>query len=80
MQFVADLLNPFLPKDYIENQIERINTCTKKYNISVETSFTSAYTRVNHLMYPDERAREIWLNWFINIAIFEAKPNWIDVR
>ena len=64
VQFVADLLNPFLPNDYLENQIERIKNCCDIYNISVESSFTSAFTRVNHLMNPDKRARDIWLNWF----------------
>jgi sugar phosphate isomerase/epimerase len=64
VQFVADLLNPFLPKKYINSQIKRIKTATKEYDISVEGLFTSAYTRVNHLMHPDAEAREIWVNWF----------------
>jgi sugar phosphate isomerase/epimerase len=64
VQFVADLLNPFLPKEYIDSQIKRINTVTKFYGIQIESLFTSAFTRVNHLMNPDEEARKIWLNWF----------------
>lgn len=64
VQFVADLLNPFLPQDYIQGQIKRIRAATQQHGISVDGLFTSAYTRVNHLMHPDERAREIWLGWF----------------
>jgi D-erythrulose 1-phosphate 3-epimerase len=64
VQFVADLLNPFWPKDYVEDQIQQIIKYKEKYNISIESAFTSAFTRVNHLMNPDERAREIWLQWF----------------
>lgn len=64
VQFVADLLNPFLPDDYIDEQIGRIKKASKKYGVEIESSFTSAYTRVNHLMHPDARAREIWLQWF----------------
>ena len=64
VQFVADLLNPFLPSDYVESQITRIKNSTEQYDITVDSIFTSAYTRVNHLMHPDEEARKIWLEWF----------------
>lgn len=64
VQFVADLLNPFQPAEYIENQLSRIVQCTGEYGIKVESIFTSAYTRVNHLMNPDIEARKIWLAWF----------------
>ncbi len=64
VQFVADLLNPFLPGDYINAQVSRIKSATKHYGIYIESLFTSAFTRVNHLMHPDEEARRIWLNWF----------------
>jgi len=64
VQFVADLLNPFLPDDYIKSQLSRIQEATKKHNISVDSIFTSAFTRVNHLMHPDEEARKIWVEWF----------------
>jgi len=64
VQFVACLLNPFLPDDYINSQLKRIKEATKRYNISVDSIFTSAFTRVNHLMHPDKEAREIWLKWF----------------
>ena len=64
VQFVADLLNPFWPEDYINGQTARIKAATTHYGISVESMFTSAFTRVNHLMNPDEKARKIWLDWF----------------
>lgn len=64
VQFVADLLNPFLPKEYVDAQIERIIMSTRKYGISVDSVFTSAFTRVNHLMHPDRELRKIWLQWF----------------
>jgi len=64
VQFVADLLNPFLPEDYIQTQLERIKDCVELYDIQVESIFTSTYSRVNHMMHPDEQARKIWLNWF----------------
>ena len=64
VQFVADLLNPFLPETYIESQIKRILHAVKHYDIKIESMFTSAFTRVNHLSNPDEEARAIWIDWF----------------
>ena len=64
VQFVADLLNPFLPDDYIDAQILRIQEAAKRNDFTVDSIFTSAFTRVNHLMHPDAEARAIWLNWF----------------
>ena len=64
VQFVADLLNPFLPDDYIASQISRIKESAKKNDFTVDSIFTSAFTRVNHLAHPDPEARKIWLGWF----------------
>ena len=64
VQFVADLLNPFLPAEYVKDQIRRIKAATKEHSITIESMFTSAFTRVNHLLNPDEEARKIWLDWF----------------
>jgi sugar phosphate isomerase/epimerase len=64
VQFVADLLNPFLPEDYVEKQLERTLAARDRYGLSIDSVFTSAYTRVNHLMHPDPEARRIWLDWF----------------
>ena len=64
VQFVADLLNPFLPSEYVDGQVNRIVKSTAEYGIQVESIFTSGFTRVNHLMHPDSEARQIWLEWF----------------
>jgi len=73
VQFVADLLNPFLPDDYVDSQISRIQESAKRYGVSVDSIFTSAFTRVNHLMNPDEEARKIWLGWFKKLFSIGAK-------
>jgi hypothetical protein len=69
VQFVADLLNPFWPSAYIETQIGRIKKCIRKYDIKVESVFTSAFTRVNHLMNPDIKARAFWMDWFRSLIV-----------
>lgn len=64
VQLVADLLNPFWPEDYLKDQMRRIREASKRYDFAVDSVFTSAFTRVNHLMNPDEEARKFWLEWF----------------
>lgn len=44
--------------------MHRIKEVSKRYDFAVDSIFTSAYTRVNHLMNPDEEARAFWLEWF----------------
>jgi len=61
VQFVIDLLNPFLPKIVIDREVEKIKKNAAKYGIKIDTTFTSAFTRINHLMHPDSLQRKVWL-------------------
>jgi len=63
-QFVADLLNPFLPDEVIEREIIKLKENATKYNVKIDTTFTSTFTRVNHLMHPDALQRKVWFDWF----------------
>ncbi|MFC1566342.1 sugar phosphate isomerase/epimerase family protein [bacterium] len=64
VQFTADLLNPGLPDDIIKDNILRLKKLSKDYKIQFKHSFTSAFTRVNHLAHPDPLLRKYWKNWF----------------
>ncbi len=64
VQFVMDLLNPFLPKIVIDKEVEKIRKYAGKYHIKIDTTFASTFTRINHLMHPDALQRRVWLNWF----------------
>ena len=64
VQFVADLLNPFLPYRVIRNQVDEIRNLAEKYNVKLDTTFTSAFTRVNHIMHPEPIVREAWFQWY----------------
>lgn len=68
VQFTADLLNLFLPEDIVREQVERINRAAEKHGLLVTSTFTSAFTRVNHFMHPDARTRAVWLDWFKRFA------------
>lgn len=64
VQLTASLLNPFWDKDYLARQIRRIREASKKYGFTIDSIFTDAYTRVNHLSNPDRSARAMWIDWF----------------
>lgn len=64
VQFTADLLNPFLPDGLVAREAEKIRGLCDKYGIWVQTTFTSAFTRVNHLMHPNPELQRVWLAWF----------------
>jgi hypothetical protein len=47
VQFTADLLNPFLPEDELAREVEKIRGLCAKKGVRIQTTFTSAFTRVN---------------------------------
>lgn len=64
VQFTADLLNPFLPAEIVDREADRIRELCDRRGIRVETTFTSAFTRVNHLAHPDRDVQRVWVDWF----------------
>ena len=64
VQFVADLLNPFLPYRVVRQQVDKIISLADEYEVTIDTTFTSAFTRVNHLLHPDPLVRDAWFQWF----------------
>jgi sugar phosphate isomerase/epimerase len=63
-QFVADLLNPFLPEDLVRRKAGEIRQAADRYRVTIASAFTGSFTRVNHLMHPDPEIRQVWLEWF----------------
>jgi D-erythrulose 1-phosphate 3-epimerase len=64
VQFVADVLNPLLPDDWVNKQIEKTLVSMDENGIRVTSVFTSAFTRINHLMHPDPDARKFYVKFF----------------
>lgn len=64
VQLTADMLNPDLPGEYRAGQVTRIDKLCQKYNVRITSTFTGAFTRVNHLAHPDEKVRRYWIEWF----------------
>ena len=63
-QFTADLLNVSLPDKIIQEQIEEIKTSSKENGIVIQSAFTGAFTRLNHLAHPNNQIRNYWIDWF----------------
>ncbi|MCC6794704.1 MAG: TIM barrel protein [Candidatus Hydrogenedentes bacterium] len=64
VQFTADLLNPFLPEDIVAREVDTIRGLCEKKGVRVQTTFTSQFTRVNHLMHPNLDVQRVWVTWF----------------
>jgi sugar phosphate isomerase/epimerase len=64
VQFTADLLNPSLPQSIVQVQLKQIRSLLDEYGVEAAHTFTSAFTRVNHLSHPDPEIRQHWVNWF----------------
>ena len=64
VQFTADMLNVDLPVSVISNQVNRIQKLCENYGVEISSSFTGAFTRVNHLAHPDPEIRKHWIDWF----------------
>ncbi|MBN2308473.1 MAG: TIM barrel protein [Candidatus Hydrogenedentes bacterium] len=64
VQFTADLLNPFLPEALVARDTDRIRARCDDKGIRIQTTFTSAFTRVNHVLHPDPDIRRVWIEWF----------------
>ncbi len=63
-QLTADLLNVSLPDKIISKQVDRIQKACQLYNVEISSTFTGAFTRVNHLAHPDSDIRKYWIQWF----------------
>lgn len=70
VQFTADLLNPSLGESIVRRQVDSIRTLCAAKGVRVESTFTSQFTRVNHLCHPDAETRKFWIEWF---------KQWVDI-
>ena len=64
VQFTADMLNVDLPSSIVYKQLNRIQKACELYNVEISSTFTGAFTRVNHLAHPDPDIRKHWVGWF----------------
>jgi len=75
VQLVADLLNPFWPREVLDAEVERIRLALDRYHLNIHSLMTSAFTRVNHFLHPYPEHRQTWRTWFRRFAELAARLN-----
>jgi sugar phosphate isomerase/epimerase len=68
VQLTADMLNVDLPASVVSRHISQINKLCQRYQVQITSTFTGAFTRVNHLAHPDPEIRAHWVKWFKKFA------------
>ena len=64
IQPTSDWLSLFMDKRYSYKNIKKLNKLMNKHNIKVNSCFTGAFTRLNHLAHPDKDQQKYWINYF----------------
>ena len=64
VQLTSDMLNVDLSPSILIKQVSKINKLCNQYNVEIASTFTGAFTRVNHLAHPDPEIRAHWIAWF----------------
>jgi sugar phosphate isomerase/epimerase len=68
IQFTADMLNPDLPAKIVADNVKRITAACERHGTAITSTFTGAFTRVNHLAHPDREVQLHWIDWFKRFA------------
>ena len=66
IQPTSDWLNLFMPNKYTYKNVINLNKILNKYKIKVNSCFTGAFTRLNHLAHPDKEQQKHWIKYFKN--------------
>jgi sugar phosphate isomerase/epimerase len=78
VQCTADMFNPYL-KDSLGLRIaEQTRSIAEKYQLRIGSTFTGAFTRLNHFSHPDEDVRRYWIEWFkafVDISVILGSDN-----
>lgn len=64
VQLTSDFLMLNMDNKNIFKHTEKIHKALSKNSIGVNSTFTGAFTRLNHLSHPDKDHQNYWLNWF----------------
>lgn len=64
IQPTSDWLNLFMSKKYLVKALKQLEKNLIKNDLKVNSVFTGAFTRLNHLAHPDKDHQKFWINWF----------------
>ena len=66
IQPTSDWINLFMPKKYALKNVNNLNKLLNKFDLRVNSCFTGAFTRLNHLAHPDKEQQKHWIEYFKN--------------
>ncbi len=72
-QLLPDILNPFWPKDIFDELVKQTLFYAEKYEVTIESLMTGAQMRTNHLMHPNPKMQQMWLDWFKRVVDLAVK-------
>ncbi len=64
VQFTADMLMPYILDPLGEKIARHTREIADQYGLTIHSTFTGAFTRLNHFSHPDDEVRAYWLGWF----------------
>jgi sugar phosphate isomerase/epimerase len=73
VMFAADLLSMFYPQQVIDEQVEEVRRQARYHGFRIDSIFTAAFTRVNHVCHPNPEIREQWVGYLRRLAQVGAR-------
>jgi sugar phosphate isomerase/epimerase len=68
VQFTADMLMPYLASPLGYRMAKETRRIADDYGVRITSTFTGAFTRLNHFSHPDSIIRDYWQGWFKSFA------------
>ena len=64
IQLTSDFLMLNMDNKNVYKHADKIQKSLNKNKITINSTFTGAFTRLNHLSHPDKDHQNFWINWF----------------
>ncbi len=64
VQLTADMFMPYLLDPLALKIARRTREIADAHGVMIDSTFTGAFTRLNHFSHPDPEVRQYWLRWF----------------
>lgn len=72
VQLTADMFQPYIMDPLALRIAARTRVLADKHRVTIGSTFTGAFTRLNHFSHPDTEVRKYWQRWFQAFAEISA--------
>jgi len=73
LQLTSDFMMMNMDNKNILRHLKKLEKVLIKKNIKINSTFTGAYSRLNHLSHPDKEHQNFWIKWFKNFFYYSKK-------